>query len=462
MPGRKTKTTRGIAAEVLCEVKLRKKFAGRILDGYTQLIERQRATDLIFGVMRNHSVIDLIIEKVSACPIARVHDKVLNIIRVGVYEIIYCPETAEYAIVNEAVDSVKKIANAKQSGFVNAVLRRTLRHISNRQIRLEQAPPSKTIPQTADTGCEFDIEILPDSNASISRYLSSVFSLPGWLVKSWLDEYGREQTEKICFASNRRPSVYLRPNPQRTTIDELTGKLRAGGVDCQVTGRPQMIKLTSPKAITALPGFDGGLFTVQDLSAAEATGLLKPQPGWTILDLCAAPGTKTTQLAEATAGWAKISATDIDSSRLDMVRENVARLGLADCVTVIEYNAVYEWAKKFGGFDCILVDAPCSNTGVLARRPEVRLRITKKAVGELAKTQLELLSKVIFLLKSRGFICYSTCSIQPQENGLLIRGFIQRHPEFKLKSEKLVLPSAQPFDCDGAYAAVIAKQSSAG
>jgi 16S rRNA (cytosine967-C5)-methyltransferase len=323
MPGHKTKTARGIAAEVLREAKLRKKFAGGILDSYTQLIERQRATDLVFGVMRNHSVIDLIIEEVSARPIERVPDKVLNIIRVGVYEIIFCPETAEYAIVNEAVDYAKNITNAKQSGFVNAVLRRMLRHISNRQLRLEQAQLRKTIPQTADTGCEFDIEILPDPDASISRYLSIAFSLPGWLVKSWLDAYGPEQTRRICFAGNRRPSVYLRPNPLRTTAQELTDKLETNGIECDIALGPQMIKLTSPKAITALPGFDEGLFTVQDLSAAEVIGLLKPQPGWTILDLCAAPGTKTTQLAEATTGRAKIVATDIDNGRLIRVRENI-------------------------------------------------------------------------------------------------------------------------------------------
>jgi 16S rRNA (cytosine967-C5)-methyltransferase len=462
MPGRQTKTARHVAAEVLCEAKLRQQFAGELLEQYPQLTERQRATDLVFGVMRNRSVIDLVVEKVSQCPVERVSDKVLNIIRVGVYEIIYCPETAEYAIVNEAVNSVKKFASVKQSGFVNAVLRRTLRHISNRQIRLEQAQLRKTIPQTADTGCEFDIEILPDPNASISRYLSSAFSLPGWLVKSWLDEYGREQTEKICFASNRRPSVYLRPNPLRTTKEELAGKLRAGGVECETTSEQQMIKLTSPKTITALPGFDEGLFTVQDLSAAEAIGLLKPQPGLTILDLCAAPGTKTAQMAEVTAGRAKIVATDIDSGRLERVRENISRLGIADCVTVIEYYTMDEYAKQFGGFDCILVDAPCSNTGVLARRPEVRHRITKKAVEELAKTQLELLLKAVCLLKPKGIICYSTCSIQPQENGSLIRKFIQEHPEFELESEKLVLPSAETFDHDGSYTAVIAKQGGAG
>ena len=260
------------------------------------------------------------------------------------------------------------------------------------------------------------------------EYLSTVFSLPDWLVQNWLDEYGREQTENICFASNRRPSIYLRPNPLKTTAKELAEKLRAAEIDCEIEPESQMIKLTSPKAITSLPGFDEGLFIVQDLAASQAVRALKPQPDWTILDLCAAPGTKTTQLAEATGGHAKIVATDIDASRLKMVGENITRLGLAECVTTIEYNDV----EKQGGFDCVLVDAPCSNTGVLARRPEVRHRITKSDVKKLAKTQMMLLSKAAGMLKPKGIICYSTCSIQPEEDGLLVADLLRKTPGSKL------------------------------
>jgi 16S rRNA (cytosine967-C5)-methyltransferase len=212
-----------------------------------------------------------------------------------------------------------------------------------------------------------------------------------------------------------------------------------------------MIKLTSPKAITALPGFNDGLFTVQDLASSQVVRALKPRPDWTILDLCAAPGTKTTQLAEATGGHAKIVATDIDANRLKMVGENIARLGLSGSISIIEYNDV----EKQGGFDCVLVDAPCSNTGVLARRPEVRHRITKNDVKKLAETQMSLLSMAAGMLKPKGVMCYSTCSIQPEENGLLVRGFIKKNPTFKLESENLILPSAEPFDHDGGYSAVI-------
>jgi 16S rRNA (cytosine967-C5)-methyltransferase len=377
---------------------------------------------------------------------------------VAVFELIYCPQTVEYAIVDEAVEYTKLIANAKQAGFVNAVLRQTLRHILNRHQSLEKSHPRKIVPQTLQTGCEFSIELLPDRDAAPVEYLSIVNSIPDWLVKSWFDEYGREQTEKICFASNRRPSIYLRANSLKTTAEALADKLKGGGVECEITGEPQMIRLAGPKSITALPGFDEGLFTVQDLSAAGVVRLLNPKPGWSILDLCSAPGTKTTHLAELTGGKVKIAATDIDGKRLEMVKENVSRLGLAGCITVIKYHTLDEYFKKQGGFDCVLIDAPCSNTGVLARRPEVRHRITQSDIKKLAKVQADLLGKAAEMLKPQGVLCYSTCSIQPKENGLLVKRFIERHAGFKLKTEKLTLPSVEGFDHDGGYAAVIVNE----
>jgi 16S rRNA (cytosine967-C5)-methyltransferase len=216
-----------------------------------------------------------------------------------------------------------------------------------------------------------------------------------------------------------------------------------------------MIKLTSPKAITSLPGFDEGLFTVQDLASSQVVRVLRPQPDWMILDLCAAPGTKTTQLAEATGGRAKIIATDIDKSRLDKIGQNIARLGLSESIRTVEYDDI----EKQGGFDCVLIDAPCSNSGVLARRPEVRHRITENDVKKLAQTQMLLLSKAAGMLKPKGVICYSTCSIQPEEDGLLVRGFISENPRFKIESENLILPSADKFDRDGGYTAVIIRES---
>jgi 16S rRNA (cytosine967-C5)-methyltransferase len=456
MSTRRPKTARSIAAETLCEAERHREFAGEILKRYPKLTERQRATDLVFGVIRNRRVIDIVIERFSSFLIVRVPEKILSILRVGIYELIYCPQTPEYAIVDEAVEYAKSVANAKQAGFVNAVLRQTLRHIMDRQKVSESYLPSNIVPQTIHTGCQFSVELFPDRNTLPVEYLSIAFSLPGWLVKHWIGEYGQEKTDQICFASNRRPSIYLRLNLLRTTVEELVEMLRGGGLDCETVSEINMIKLNSPGVISNLPGFEEGLFTVQDISASMVVRTLQPEPGWAILDLCSAPGTKTTQFVEMTGGKATIIATDIDGKRLEMVKENVSRLGFAGKITVIEFHAIDEYLQNQGGFDCVLVDAPCSNTGVLARRPEVRHRISQRDIKELTKVQYGLLNKAVEMLNPRGVLCYSTCSIQPEENGLLVRQFLERNAGFELKAEKLTLPFVEGYDYDGGYVAVLA------
>ena len=217
-----------------------------------------------------------------------------------------------------------------------------------------------------------------------------------------------------------------------------------------------MIRLTGPHAVTQLPGFTEGLFSVQDLAASQAVRILAPQPGWSILDLCAAPGTKTTQLAEATRDAAHVTATDIDPERLERVRENLTRLGLKS-VTILAYAQLEE--VEAGSFDAILLDVPCSNTGVLARRVEARFRVKPKAVKDIAAIQKGLLERAASLVKPGGRIGYSTCSIQRQENQYVVHGFLAANCEFELLREELLLPSAEPPDHDGAYVALLTRKS---
>ena len=453
MSERKKETARAVAVEVLNRCDLQKDYAGPILDELlNRTDQRQRATDLVYGSLRNLIAIDKVIGTFSGRRCERIPNKLLNIIRVGVYEIIYSPATEVYAIVNEAVESAKTLAGKKQVGFVNAVLREIIRHITNRQISLSQAQEKKTVIQNSEAGCEFDTAFLPDSETNPAVYMSIVFSLPQWLVEDWLAEFGFEQARQICLASNRRPGIYLRPNALKITAQELADKLHNQDVDCEII--EAMLKLRSPKAVSELPGFEEGLFVVQDITASQPVRLLNPKPDWTMLDLCAAPGTKTTQLAEATGDSATIIATDIDSRRLNLVSENAVRLGLRS-IKVVTYDKFPVITTEIGLFDAILLDVPCSNTGVLAKRVEARYRLNQKAIGNLAKTQSELLKKAAGLVKPQGKICYSTCSIQKAENSELIENFLREHPDFVLENEQLVLPSVSGSDCDGGYTAIL-------
>ncbi|KPL22458.1 MAG: hypothetical protein AMJ75_08035 [Phycisphaerae bacterium SM1_79] len=481
MAGRKLKSARAIAVEVLNRCDPTENYAGPFLDAIQhETDQRQRATDLVFGTLRNRRAIDRIIATFSGRPVKRIQHKLLNIIRVGTYELIYCPSSEQYAIVNEAVLNTKAIGSAKQAGFVNAVLRQITRHINNRQVMLAESYVDRTLPQTPVTGCQFDTSFLPDRQTRTAEYLSVVFSLPEWLVAGWLAEFGEESTRRICFASNRRPSIYLRPNPLKTTIETLVKKLRDTGVDLEVNAEDSMIRIISPQAVSKLPGFAEGEFSVQDISAAQPIRILNPQPDWTILDLCAAPGTKTTQLAEATGDSAKIIATDIDNKRLEMVRENIARLGIKSVDIVFyekllgiddfrlpnaDFQIINHKSKIENHFDCLLLDVPCSNTGVLAKRIEVRYRIKSTAIRELVGLQSNLLRTAAEMLNPGGKICYSTCSIQKIENSVVVEAFLKENQNFTLESEQLTLPRAEGFrdkascgDHDGGYVAILTKR----
>ncbi len=539
MSGRDSKSARAIAAEVLQRFDPVREYAGPILERLLdQTQERQRATDLVYGTIRNFHAIDAVVSRFSGRLPARISPPLLSVIRVAVYELAYSPATPVYSIVNEAVADAGRAGGRKQTGFVNAVLRQVARHICDRQAGLSASDARRTLVQTPETGCVFDTDFLPDPATAEAAYLGTCFSLPPWLVTQWLDEYGPQQTRSICLACNRRPSLYVRVNPLRTTAEGLLGRfeqtgiqaepvvaggivkaegsvgsdavrrfssmgilpmsstgvppvktgpgwhydLRAGrgpqrtvsrwGAPCPCYGMPSrahheqaalddaahappMIRITGPHAVTQLSGFAEGLFTVQDLSASEAVRALGPQQGWSILDLCSAPGTKTTQLAEATRDSACITATDIDPKRLERVQENITRLGFKSVTVVRDVEIGREMR---GSFDAILLDVPCSNTGVLARRVEARFRIRPKAMEELVARQKDLLARATGLVKAGGRICYSTCSIQRIENQGLIRDFLSRSGQCELVHEELILPSAGPFDHDGAYVALLRKR----
>jgi len=456
MAGHKPITARAVAVNVLNSFDPMSYNAREILNKLlSQTNQKQQATDLVFGTIRNRAAIDMVIGKLADCPAERIPAELLNIIRLAAYELLYSPKTAQYAIVNEAVEIAKASGGKKQTGFVNAVLRQITRHITNRQTLLSKADAEKTLPQRPSTGCEFDISLLPKPGLSPAEYLSSVFSLPKWLVTDWLNQFGEEAARQICFASNRRPGIYIRANRLKITAGKLAQKLCQADIDAEIVADGSMIKIKSPKAVTNLPGFTDGLFSIQDLTASKALALLKPEPDWTILDLCAAPGSKTTQLAELTGDKGKIIATDIDNRRLEKVKENIARLAI-NSVSIAAYGQLQQIVTEIGPFDCVLLDVPCSNTGVLSRRPEVRYRIKSKTITELAKVQSRLLDSAAAMIKPQGRICYSTCSIQNCENSELVGQFLENNPQFELRTEHLTLPSAEEPCCDGGYAAIIA------
>ncbi len=433
-------------------------YASDVLNNlFSQTEQKSRATDLVYGTVRNRCAIDLVLGSVADTPAKRISPLLINIVRLGIYELVYRPETPEHSIINDAAENTKSVAAARQVGFVNAVLRKIASRIQDREVLISNEDVRSILPGNNGIGCKFDRRILPDPETQPDAYFNIAYSIPRWLINEWLEEYGLENTKEICIASNRRSSIYLRPNIIKTTAYGLA-ELLGAGIQFEITPDEKMVKLKRSGKITALPGFDTGMFSVQDFAAAQAVAAFEPQQGWKILDLCAAPGTKTTQLAELTDNKAQIFATDINSVRLERVKENSQRLGLT-CIEVFEYSQLDDIARRQGPFDAVLVDVPCSNTGVLAKRPEVRLRIKQKGIEKLMQTQAELLKTAIDLVKPGGKICYSTCSILKAENQQQIHNFLAESANLQLVSEQMLLPSAGEFDHDGGYYAILKKTS---
>lgn len=424
-----------------------------ILDKYLpNTLQKAQCKDLVLGTLRHRPLIDLVIQTFANCPIKRISNSVLAILRPAVYELVFCPITPVYAVVNEAVAMARLRTGRKQSGFVNAVLRSIDRHIKVRHAEAWSSQLKATAPVGQGCGCVFDQDFLPEVADDPAAYVSQAYSLPAWLIQSWHTTHGLERTMALAQASNRKPSVYLRVNPLKISVEDLVSALQNEDLDAEC--HAGLVRVQGVGDITRLPGFDQGWFAVQDKAAFHVVETLNPQPGWHVLDLCAAPGTKTTHLAEHTKNQARIVATDIQPDRLIRLKENIDRLGHTS-IEIIDYDAVDSHVQNHGPFDAILLDVPCSNTGVLAKRAELRYRLQPKDLAALSAIQNDLLNQSLKWLAPHGTLCYSTCSIESQENQGQIEACLACHPSLTLKTQHTTLPTAELPDHDGSFVAVL-------
>lgn len=417
--------------------------------------ERQRLTDLVFGTIRSRYTLDCIIEKISGQAVKRIQKKILNVLRIGVYELVFNNQTPVYAVINEAVEAVKKKGGRKQRGFVNAVLREVERSITERRVDYEGTPDSRLVPTGWNCGCKFKQDILPDYDKDQLGYFCSGYSLPEFLISEWLDDFDVDTVRRICAGSNRSPSIYLRVNRSKIGRDEFADRLNADGIETEPVGEGEMVRVTSPANVSEIRGYDEGLFSVQDLTAYSVIEFMSAKPEDNILDFCAAPGGKATGIAELANDQAEIIATDIDAKRLEQVKESADRLALKSIKTV-DYNSLLSDQTRKKCFARVLADVPCSNSGVLARRAEARYRIDKGGVKQLAGKQLDILHRASEFVKPGGIICYSTCSILEEENRKVIERFSKKRDEFSEIKARLFLPYPGPgFDYDGGFACLL-------
>ncbi len=398
---KKQNNLRGLAAQAIERVVEQGQSLSNVLPALQKpLSEKDSALlqELCFGVLRTLPQLEWIIGKLMARPMTGKQRVIHFLIMVGLYQLLYT-RIPPHAALAETVEGAVMLKRPALKGLINGVLR---------QFQRQQ----DALTQEMSSGPQQHLH-------------------PKWLLER-LQRAWPEQWQQIVEANNQRPPMWLRVNRQHHSRDAWLALLQESGK--QAEPHPQhsdALRLEAPCSVSQLPGFAQGWVTVQDASAQGCVALLDPQNGETILDLCAAPGGKTTHILEA-APQAQVLAVDIDEQRLTRVRENLARLGMSATVKAGDGRYPQQWSEGIQ-FDRILLDAPCSATGVIRRHPDIKWLRRDRDIAELAQVQQEIIDAVWPQLKSGGTLLYATCSILPEENHQQVSAFLSRHPDARLQ-----------------------------
>ncbi len=375
-------------------------------------IDKALLFEIVHGVMRWMGRLDWILTGFYKGQFSKSVSDVKNALRVALYQILFLDKIPDYAAVNEAVEFVKKLQGQEYADQANAILRNIIR--SKDSIRY------------------------PDPREDLVSYLSVYYSHPSWMVKRWLNRFGKEETEKLLIANNNRPFLALRVNYLVTNKEELKSLLDSVELNYSESKiLPEFIRLNNLTNITDWEYFQKGYFSVQDESTGLPVKLLDPSPGMRVLDLCAAPGGKTAFIADIMKNEGEIIALDRFESRLKILEKNLLRLKVTN-VKTISIDAM-EYCDEIG-FDRILIDAPCSGLGTLTKKPDLKWKKDLGDIRKIVNIQYNLLKKGSSLLKPGGILVYSTCTIEPEENIEIINKFLVENPNFKLVDASEMFP----------------------
>jgi len=394
--------------------------------------DRRLCQELVYGIVRWQATLDwLIARKTQGRP---TQEALKNLLRLGLYQIFWLERIPNHAAVNETVNLAKD--RGLPAGFVNAVLRGSLREFEETKRRLAEL-------RTTDPALGY--------------------SHPGWLVDRWRQRWGEDRAAQLMAWNNTPPKTFARVNTLKADPGKLLTQWRDESVEYDFVRRDWfeenlVFELKTHPPLSQLPSFQQGLFYVQDPSTLLAVHQLAPQPGETILDLCAAPGGKLTYLAQLMRNDGQLVAEDTAVERVRLIEENCRRLGVT-CARTVPVPTEAHAARSAPlprpafpqVFDRILIDAPCSNTGVMRRRVDLRWRIRSQEIARLRLGQLELLRQAAARVKPGGVLVYSTCSLETEENQELVREFLIQEKEFQVEHERELLPFVDGVD--GAYVA---------
>lgn len=441
-------TAREVAYEVLPRAKMERGFATERLEQRLAAeglsgAERGLAVELVHGVIQRQATLDVLIQACSKRGRANVEPDLWTLLQLGAYQLVFLDGIPPHAAVHETVELTKRTGRPQWTGFANGVLRGVSRLVTSEHTT---SPGPQAVPLRDGAYRMLAESVLPDPVVDPAAYFAAAFSFPDWIARRWCDRFDRDELWRIGFWLNSPGRLCLRTNLLRTTREEFLRVLAAAGVAAQPGDVPESIWIDSPVRVDFLPGYAEGWFSVQDESAMHAARWLAPRPGSRVLDLCAAPGGKTTHLAELMRNNGSIVAVDVRQDKLDRIRENCDRLG----VTIVQthLSSIDEPTLPPGEFDAILLDVPCSNTGVLGKRPEARWRLRAKDIAELTSLQRRLLTFAVSRLAPDGRLLYSTCSIEPEENRQVVESVLAERSDLRLVSELIHIPGRP---ADGGY-----------
>ena len=406
-----TRTPRRIAVEILNRVEDEGAFAEPLLDTYLSRSPKTKAQDkglltqIIYGTIRTRGRLDWIIETLYQGEFASMDTGIKNILRAGIFQLLFMDRIPGFAAVDEAVKTAKKLHPAA-ARLVNAVLRNF--------IRRKDAIP------------------YPDKEEDPALYISIYHSHPLWLVTKWIEMFGVEETEAFCKANNQIPPLAVRVNMLKTTRNRIEEEFVQSGFEVSKTefSPDGLIVSNPPMPVRYTDLYNTGMIQIQDEGSQLIGHLVSPRRGEDILDVCAGVGGKTTHMAALMENQGRILALDISDRKLDALKNNAARMGAA--IVETKCGDAREALKKNlpKKFDRILVDAPCSGLGTLRRNPEIKWRITPREVDECSSLQKAILENMAAYLNKGGILVYSTCTVTTQENDEVVRDFINRHPDF--------------------------------
>ena len=378
-------------------------------------LDRSFLTELTYGVLRWRGKLDWVIQQFSEIPFEKIEPEIVNILRLGLYQILFLSRTPVSAAVNESAELAKKTRGRGGAGFVNAILRTLLRQ-----------------------GKEI---LYPDFDEDPALHIAVVYSHPLWLVKKWIEEFGVEKTLHICMTNNQIPPLTLRTNTLKTSREDLIQKFKDSGLNPILTlFSEEGIRLEGPPPTSELPFFKEGLYVIQDEASQLVTSVLDPGPGERILDACAAPGGKTTHIAQHMENRGEILAIDLNREKLTKIEEGCQRLGIKIVKTRAGDAARSLPFPEGIEFDRILADVPCSGFGTLQRNPDLKWKRGEEDIHRLSRLQSSILENASRYLKKGGILAYSTCTVFREENEAVVERFLTGHPEYRPDRNDTILP----------------------